>query len=267
MSHYREYTASVEYLWTRRMPLVVDNSAGSVVANDVAFTVPYDFEDFWKYIQSNAGEDIRVADTDGLTLLSFKLTGYVFATRTLTINIDNGVNYAATRPGICLWLYWGNATVGVPAYWGGAPAAPYSAYVLGSRLAPDVVLGWKREAVGATKPSQRLQKTPNAAIVVAIEYRSMLSKRQAPFAGSLDDEEPYGFDYSVYNSAAAAQAAMVDKTKIRADERFVYVLVQAGSDATTYTLSVLMYTTSKNTANPSRTLEMRALVEVTDLIP
>lgn len=267
MSRYREVSGGTEYLFSYRVPLVIDNSAGSVVATDVAITIPTDYDDFWKQINSNAGEDIRVLGPDGVTLQSFKLTGYTFVSRTLTINVDNAVMLASSIPGAVLWLAWGNATVGAPTYASFTPSSPYTAYLIESRLTPDVMLDWRREPVGATKPSQRIQKTPSAQIIVAINYRKALGLRSAPYAGGYEDEEPQGFDYAVYNSSAAAQSAMVDKTQIRADNDNVYVLVKAGSDGSTYTLSVLMYTTSKNTGNPARTLEMRAIVEVSDLIP
>lgn len=268
MSAYSEVLAGVPQTWPYRVPLVVDNSAGSFAApKDVAFTVPTDWDDFWLRINQTDGRDIRVTGSDGATLSSFKLTGFTLVGRVLTINVQNGVNLTSSHPGVTLWLYWGNTSVAACTYAAFAPATPFTAYALLDTPAPDVRLRWLRGQVGDTKPAQRFQKTPSAQVLVAIEYRSILGRRTAPYGGGYQDEEPQDWDYSVYNAAGSAQAAMVDKTLIRADERFVYVLVKAGSDATTYTLSVTMTTCHKNTGSPARVLEMRALVEVSDLIP
>ena len=271
MSQYREASGGTVYTWPYRMAISVNNASGSGGApKDVTVVLPTDLDVLWTNIQTN-GEDIRVTGSDGVTLLTFKLSaGFSKATRTGTIEIDDGVqSTAATK---VLWLYWGNATVGAFTPWGGSASSPYSGYLVGapgSPLAPDVRLTWAREPVSATKPSQRLQKTPDAQILIALEYRSRLATRTQPYAGGLEDEEPSTIEYAVYDNVApySAESGMVDRTQVRIDGDFVYVLVKSGTDDTSYTLSVVLVTTSKNTGAPARTLEMRAVVEVSDLIP
>lgn len=269
MSQYREASGGTVYTWPYRMALSVDNSAFSVgTPQDVSVTIPTDLDVFWTNIQTN-GEDVRVTGSDGATAVSWKFAGgFSKTTRSGTIQIDDGVQSGSSCK--VLWVYWGHATVSAPTYWAGPPVSPYSGYLVGTPgapLAPDVRLTWAREPVSATKPSQRLQKTPSSQILVAIEYRSRLAERAQVYAGGLEDEEPSTVEYTVYDSGAAAVVGMVDKTQIRVDSDFVYVLVKSGTDGSSYTLSVVLVTAFKNTGAPARTLEMRALIEVSDLIP
>jgi hypothetical protein len=115
------------------------------------------------------------------------------------------------------------------------------------------VLTWHAEVPGVTAAADRVQKTANETILVAIRYRDVLAKRRVPYGGSLFEEEPSTLTYGCYD-AGSAQAAMIDLTAIRLDNDFLYVLLKAGASGSIYTVRVVMVTTGSNTGL-GRTLE------------
>ena len=101
-------SANPAHRWTHRFPVMVDNSAGSTGAIDITVTVPPALEAFWDAILSS-GNDIRVTDANGSTLLTYQLAaGFSATTRTCVIQVDNWTPPAASSMPV-IWVYAGNA--------------------------------------------------------------------------------------------------------------------------------------------------------------
>ena len=92
--------------YARRVPIVVDDRAGSG-SRDVTAAVPSTLAEFWDSIQAD-GDDIRVTLDDGVTPVTYQWSGFTYATRTGSVQVDN-----ATAPQSAmnvLWLYFGSAS-------------------------------------------------------------------------------------------------------------------------------------------------------------
>lgn len=249
-------TANQTHRWPSRVGICINHSAHDVAAKDVSVTVPADHELFWRSsaaggVQSD-GKDIRVTTANGTTLVTaLELTSFTYASRTLTMELDNA-SAGGSHDGEVLWLYWGNASATTVATTF-VSASPLTGYILAGRPAPDRELTWRAEQFGVTAAADRIQKTANETILVAIRYRHMLAHRRMPYAGSLYEEEPSTLTYGCYDGGSA-DGAMVDLTAIRLDNDFIYVLLKAGSSGSTYTVRVVMVTTGSNTGL-ARTVE------------
>ena len=65
-----------------RFPIAVDASAlGASTDKDVTVTIPKTLELFWALIQSS-GDDIRITDADGITLVDYDWASFTYASRT-----------------------------------------------------------------------------------------------------------------------------------------------------------------------------------------
>lgn len=249
------------YTWPYRMPIVINNAAGSPTPEDVTFVVPTNWDHFWTTLGQADGDDIALTSADGETEVTWQFNPALnVGNRAATFEIDNAVNATTSFPGAVLWLYWGNATIasraGTFVY-----AASKTAYVLTSSYAYDIRFIWSREAPNVNKARPSFQKTAAESVIVAIAYRGVLSVRPTPYGGGNEDEEPAYVNYAVYDDTSA-QAAMIDATAIRMDNDYIYLIVKAGTTGTEYTLRVTMTTTSKSNTGLARTLEFSATVRV-----
>lgn len=250
-----------------RRPVAVDIStliAAPGPNEDVTITVPADDELFWTTVTAT-GVDIRLCSADGKTTLTWQFNpAFNSSTRVCTLEVDNAAPHTITSMAV-LWLYWGNTTVTT-----GAGAFVYAASKTGRSLVGELSrqiphrFDWSPDAPGATKASPVIVKQATETILVAIRYRSTLAVREKPYAAGWELEEPYSFDYAVYDGASA-QAGMIDATAIRLDEEYVYVIVKAGTTATDYTLRVTMVTNPGSNTGLGRTLTWSATVRVRTL--
>ena len=93
--------------WGSRIPVTVDNGGGSGTI-DASLAIPSEWEDFWGQVQSD-GDDVRVCDVDGITLLTYQLDSWNYAARTGNIQVDDWT--APDDDAVCLlYLYWNNAS-------------------------------------------------------------------------------------------------------------------------------------------------------------
>lgn len=247
-----------------RMPLSINTATTPPADSDVTYTVPADDELFWSTVDS-AGDDIRICTSDGKTAVTWQFNpAFNSTTRVCTIEMDNAAPISSL-PGKTLWLYWGNSTVSTGAG-SFSYSAAYTAYSLvGNHAAKaDRRFKWEPDRPGATKATPRIVKQAAEVLVIALDYRDMLVTRPIAYGGGLELEEPSTFDYDVY-AGASAQASMVDKTAIRADERHVYLVLKAGTTATDYTLRVTMTTDAGSDTGLGRTLVWSATVNVQTL--
>lgn len=259
MGRYVEYSGGTTYEWGYRIPVAVDDEAGTPGATDVTITIPPDFDLFWNNVRS-AGEDIRLVAANGETAVATWEFDPAFSTSTRTCTIVADAATSGSSGVSILWVYWKRDTVATAA--GSFVAgATHSGITIVSSYASDVVFSWSREAPNVNAARPAFQKTADERVVVAIAYRGILAKRVAPYGGGNEDEEPATIDYAVYDDTSA-QAAMVETGSTRIDEQFIYLIVKAGTNGTTYTLRVTMTTTSRSNTGLNRTLEFSATVRV-----
>lgn len=241
--------ANPSWAWSRRIPIAVDLTGGATGAQDVNIALPADWDDFWENVRSS-GEDIRVTDADGITLLTIDLNGFSKSNRTGTIEIDNW-----TPPGTgsripLIWLYWGesSATTVVSSF---APAGALTAYVeLGAPGGPRHLF-LSSEPLGATRPDGAIAKRSGETVHVWLCVAALMGPRLKDQA----DRSLYeGISYVTYDvqTGGASQAAMVTAASPRfvEDEQlrvWVRLEVKAGSDNTDYTALLTVRTTEGQT--------------------
>jgi hypothetical protein len=224
-------------------PIAVDNTGGAAGSSDVQVVLPTDLDLFWTTVQSD-GDDVRLVDADGKTLLVYQLSAWVYATRSGTIQIDN---YALPAGEMCqIWLVWGNSSVSSAAgsFVAGAVKTGYIAVCapLG-KLIPAI-----RENFRAQRPRAQLQKASGESIFFTLDVREALGRRRKgqPWGGDYRCEE---IDYVSYRVtlAGAAQGAMIDEAKIRFYPEGPRLYLTAGSDGSEYTVEVTVVTTELQT--------------------
>lgn len=89
-----------------RAPISVDfSSLSGAGTNDASVAVPASWDHFWDAIQSD-GDDIRITDSDGITPLTYEWSGFDYANKAGTINIDD-VPYDNASSQKLVWLYYG----------------------------------------------------------------------------------------------------------------------------------------------------------------
>jgi hypothetical protein len=246
---------------TFRRSISLDSTAGAAAA-DAAFTIPPTLAEFWSEIDAS-GNELRVCDSDGYTLLTYQLAaGFNATTRTGTIQIDN---IAASVAGVRqLWLYYGMDGVS-----SGAGSFVYSAsksaqVYMGAPLASPPPIRWAPQRPADTTPRESRTKAVDEVIWLTFDFGDALQ----PLLGSGDNqtqfEELADITYAV-TEAGVTQAGMISASSVRViDGRYVQVLVQGGTDGEDYTVSVLARTTYPN-GQTGRTLDARCLLVVQDV--
>jgi len=232
---YTDYTNTFTYA----VPVAVDNTGGSAGAIDISFTVPTDLQSFWTTVLSS-GNDVRVVDADGRTLLNYQLKTWTYASRVGVIEVDN---YAAPAGEMCqIWLVWGCAGASSAASVFVAASAK-TGYITTSGP-PTPLVPAIRERFRSQRPANTLQKASGESIYFTLDLRGGLTPRRQgePVGGDLRYEE---IDYVSYRVtlAGAAQAAMIDETKIRFFKEGPRLYLTAGSDGTEYVVEVTVGTT------------------------
>lgn len=247
--------------WQFRRAITIDNSAAAA-APDVSFDLPTDDDHFWANVQSD-GDDVRVTNSAGRTLLTYDVATWNQANRTGTVRIDAPA-LEATAGMYLAWVYYGNSAAATGA---GVPviAAPVTAYIdLGAPTARRILV--RPEAPGATVARAVVQKTASEGVFVWWDITDELEPRNRQFAGRNRYEEPFYCSFRV-TLAGAAQAGMVSATAQRfveiGNRVWVRTFVQAGTTGVTYTAE-LTVVTRPSTSN-YRTINPRARLIVEDV--
>lgn len=236
MSRYVESTGNFLY----RSPISVDLTAGGTTV-DVSAVVPGAWPEFWDRILSS-GADIRVVSADGLTLCTYDIQGFVYATKTLTIEVDNVDLSAATNKIGLLWLCWGNANA-VDAHTAFAPAAAKTGY-FAIEVPSDRTVVVEHERQGQTKAGRVLVKQASEVVDVYFDFAQVLRRRPLPYGGSDCYEEIVAITSQDVQLAAVSQGSMFTAASARmVGQTMAKVAVKAGTSGTTYTV-ICQVTTS-----------------------
>lgn len=240
MSWYTATPGAVTY--TKRAPISVDcTAAGGTV--DVTVTVPDDWDDFWTTILSN-GYDIVVTLADGTTLATFERASYTYASRALTLEMDN---VTLTAGKVCvLWVYYGYAAETTDRSTIVTPSGAKTGYI--ELSAPNrLTFEYTPDQWGAARPRSLVVKKSTETIDIAVRGWPLRGRQaETTSALSLFAEEVKEVNVAVYSGVTDVTSAY-DETKTRViynqGDPVVFVRMAAGTDATDYTIRVTITTT------------------------
>ena len=249
--------------------------SGGIGTQDFEIDLPSTWDAFWENIQAT-GYDIRVCDNDGVTLLTFDRDGFVYASKTLQIEIDNYLCVDA-YPQVC-WLYWGYAaaTDGATPF---VPASPESGLACFEAPTPAYTITCALEPGGATQPRNVITKGTGETVFLYWDVTDLLAKREAASEGSLLFEgiqtvPTYkvllaGVDQTTMRTAVATSDTTNPLRILEVNGRiYIRTNIIGGTSATDYTLE-LKFTTMFNKISSSvydtRTIVTRALLKVRDV--
>lgn len=241
--------------WDRRRAISVNNLTGSATI-DVTATLPADDDDFWSTVKS-AGEDIRITDSDGRTLLTYDLDTFSVANRTGTLEIDNWTPGSADAI-VMAWLYYGNAAAAAASTVFAPAAAKTGTIALATPAVP--IVGVTPERPGETTPRSKIAKISTETIHVWWDLRRVLQRRKDKFAGSDLLEEVSYANVEIYNAAGAAQVGMRTlAATLYVHPGWVRTTILGGTTAVDYTAELVVGTSQ------GRILRPRALLQVRDV--
>jgi hypothetical protein len=244
-----------------RRSISIDATA-SAAALDVQITIPTALSEFWDAIDAS-GNELRVTDADGKTVLSYKLTGAVSgfdrSTRDGIIQIDD-YDPAAVCVGQ-VWLYYGIT--------GAASAAAvfvFSASRTGYLYpgAPIGIVSAVPQRPGDTRPRDAVSKMVDEVTWVWFDFHDLLQQLTTPDGEQGQWEELDEVTYAIY-LAGVAQSGMVTASSVRViGGRYIQVQVSGGATGSSYTLAV-QATTTFPTQQTGRILAARCLIRVKDV--
>lgn len=241
--------------WPHRLPISVDRT-GTTGANDVTISLPTTLQHLWDNVDTN-GEDIRVTDADGVTLLTFDLASFNKTNQVGTLEIDGWAG-PDSEHGLA-WLYYGASgkSTGISAF---SPSSAITGYI--TPEAPDRVLQLAPEQPGAANPRVIISKQIADQILLYIPVSLEFSRRaRGDYQGQDSYEELKSYDFIV-TDAGAAQASMVAEASVRVvqvgtGQLYIRVLVKAGSSGSYYQGELLLTSTELRVA--LRTFEIRVI--------
>jgi hypothetical protein len=217
----------------RRAVSVDNTAAGAGGTVDITFTMPVDDDLFWENVQAD-GDDIRICDADGFTLLTFDTASFNKTTRAGSFEVDA---YAAPAGEMCvIYIYWGyaSATDGRSSF---VPASALTGYVDQRKPGP-LVFEAAEERQAALRPRNVVAKSSLETKPVYLDFTRRMAKRADPYAAR-DLYE--GIDYTVISAVSqggAITSIWTDASTRIIDGSIVAVSLTGGSDGVDYALRV-----------------------------
>ena len=242
--------------WPYRYPVSFWTSTNAG-AKDGVFTVQPSFGGFWEKLDA-PGYELRVTNETGDMLLAYNRSAYTYATRSITIQVNDIPVAAGTTK--LIWLYWGQD--------GAADGdtdptitAPISGVV--TNLLPTApMVSFRPERPASTVPAQSVTKSIAEVQDVWWNLSGLLSRAASPDGGYTEAEEVDAVSFAVFD-ADSSQAGMFEANQTAFAELkgvlYVRTRWKAGSAAGIYTLRLTVTTTT------GRTAETRVVGYVTDL--
>lgn len=227
--------------WAHRIDITIDNSSTPSATPDVEIVVPPDLDIFWNNIQSD-GDDIRITQADGETLTSYDLSGFSYANKTVTLQVD-ACTAAATAGCYKLCLYWGYASA-TDASSAVVIASAKTGYIA-QGLPVDPRFRFRPIKPGATNPDDFFLKGTNEQTDIWWNVTDLLRRR----AWSQQSRDRYEEAFSIVagvNQGGASQASMFEQGSSRflwiKGEQWVSMRVKAGTTANEYTAQARLST-------------------------
>jgi len=247
--------------WSYRWPISLDLTSTAASTNDFTATIPTDFDLFWNNVLSS-GNDVRVTDGDGITLLTYDLAaGFNTTTRSGTIELDNLASSNANVTKL-VWLYWGNSGA-ADARTAFAPAAAKTGYICLDQPDPSYTVQALPERPGATIPAQAVHKVTTEQRDIYWSLDKLFARRSRNYNSSPRYECVKEAAFSV-TLGKASQAGYFDAPQNRFcldtnGQLYYRTRIKSGGDAETTTACPIFYTSLD-----SRVLVARALIKVND---
>lgn len=235
--------------WLYRAPISVDFSGGAATA-DVQITIPDTFDQFWTKVASD-GKDVRLVDSNGTALVSYKLSSWTYASKTGVIQGDNVV--AAWASQRLLWLYWGNSAATDAQSVFSATGVKTGIVEMLAPAGPVVVV--RPERPGGSRPVASVAITTEDVRYYYLDLRAML-RRSCTQVNGLDlGEEIREVMAEVRTDADSAVASAILDTNTRfigcSRGRGGIVAVKVDgtklTDATNYAIWIKVYTSNGDT--------------------
>ena len=241
--------------WSYRVPITANASAlAGTGTKDVTCVMSATLSHFWANIDA-PGAEIRVTKHDGTTALTYEWEAASFSkvNMTGTLEIDNAPYYQAPSV-IVAWLYYGNAGA-ADGHGAVVPDTPISGYIEELQAYHPILLSEKNP--GQTTPRDSVAVTTTETRPVSVSLAAMLRPVSQAVGGKMLGEEIADITAEVLNSAGAAVngAVVVANIRVNAGRRMlgqsftVYVVGSTLADATDYTLSVTVYTSTGRIIN------------------
>jgi hypothetical protein len=225
--------------YARRVPIVVDDRAGSG-SRDVTAAVPSTLSELWDTIQAD-GDDIRVTLDDGVTPVTYQWSGFSYANRTGSVQVDN-----ATAPQAAmnvLWLYFGNAaaTSGAGSF---TASSARTGHIVATVPGPSVPI-LQGLAAGQRPPSVWVGATGESRRIWW-DLTGILSPLRAPSEGQTSGQEVQAVIADAQDSGAGASSLWVagsERVIVTPDGRTLAgYIATGGADGGRYTDRLKVWT-------------------------
>ena len=223
--------------FTYRYPVAVENT--DPTANyDISILIPPEWDALWDSINSN-GFDIIPVSPHG-SLIAFQRSGYNYANRALTLQLDS---YELTTASVnFIYIYFKKSgaidqssvvTISTPKsgqIWLGKPA--------------NMVVGPVTFTGGASSPTQTFVMNTSTSGYIWFSYENLLAKRQSPYNERMSYEEINYCKVQVLDSGGSTVGGMVSQNKTRFIPGFigVYVVGAGGADGSNYQVKATIQT-------------------------
>lgn len=251
--------------------------SASGTTKDIDVVIPADWDDFWDAIDSS-GNELRVTGPDGYTLLSYDVddgAGGSFnrTTRAGRIRIDGASAPGDSNECLLFWVYYSSTSTQGDASVAVTIASALTGYI--DRGTPSTfIIPVTPPRPGLDRPPATFTKGSGEGVYYFFDFGAVLEQRSTKSQRRNLYEEPRNATYTVVNTSAAAQATMIDTSLTRwfetVDGRgrhlFLRVLVQAGTDGSTYTALPVVKTIVPTVSSTHRTLAPRAGVRIKDVL-
>lgn len=231
-------------VWRRRIPITVDNNSGSATI-DVSIVLPSAFPSFWDEVDS-AGDEIRITDSDGVTLLTYQLSAWTYSSKTATIQIDNWSPASADATVVC-WLYWSSTSAQGNAEGSFTATAPKTGTVIPCTPPPACPVILARGLPGNSDvPSASYSWPVGQDGPVLFDLAGVLATHIGLYNGKANDEEVSAITIeSRTNGTPDGSLNTPSKTRMieMAGRPLILMWLDGGSDGTNYVDEISVTTT------------------------
>ena len=243
--------------FTYRYPVAIDN-AGATANYDLSVLIPPAWDFFWESIGSNGFDVIPVSPSGNL--IAFQRSGFNYANRTLTLQMDS---YELTTASVNLiYIYFKKAsasdqssvvTISTPKdgqIWLGKPA--------------NMVVGPMTFTGGASSPSQTFVMNTSTSAYIWFNIENLLAKRFSPYNERMNYEEIQYCKVRVLDSGGSSVGGMVSQLNTRFIPGFVGVYIQGsgGSDGSNYQVELTI-----QTVQGAQTFALTCIVQIRNQLP
>jgi len=222
---------------------------------DVEVTIPVNFSAFWENIQSN-GFDAIVTLHDGITLTTFQRSSFNYATKQLTLQIQNYTYDNKENSVGVLYLYFDNPTA----------ADASTTFTAVSPLTAKVFIGTPTGRIIAAEqggnnlsnaPGATITKTVDEQVYIWFRYSSLMNKMLAPYNDRVEFETPKQIKVFSLDSTGTDNATRYDRLETVFTAGYVGIMVKSGSNNTTYQVGGLLTTSLFQEIQLSAYLEVK----------